>query len=110
MISYKGTDFFLLCFGINSRASFVNAGSKWVRELAGHPDSQGKPYLLIGTKCDLRSDPTIKPEVSTSHLSEFIESFLTHGCHGEKGIRCSETQELAKMGWVGVGGARCSLL
>jgi GTPase SAR1 family protein len=58
VLSYKGADMFIICFAISSRHSFLNAGAKWVRELSQHPDAARTPYLLVGTKCDLRTDET----------------------------------------------------
>ena len=54
VISYRGTNLFVLCFAINNRASFENVRTKWLRELSSHPDSRAVPILLVGTKCDVR--------------------------------------------------------
>eukprot|EP01106_Pelomyxa_sp_JSP_P001653 TRINITY_DN124_c0_g1_i1.p1 TRINITY_DN124_c0_g1~~TRINITY_DN124_c0_g1_i1.p1 ORF type:complete len:194 (+),score=67.47 TRINITY_DN124_c0_g1_i1:105-686(+) len=53
-LSYPGTDVFLLCFSIISMPSFENVTSKWYPEISHHcPKS---PFLLVGTKIDLRDD------------------------------------------------------
>ena len=51
-LSYPGTDVFIICFSTISTESFDNVKSKWHPELKHHcPD---KPYILVGTKVDLR--------------------------------------------------------
>ncbi|CAI5710209.1 unnamed protein product [Peronospora effusa] len=53
-LSYPQTDVFLICFSVVSRASFENVKSKWLPEIRHH--APGVPFILIGTKCDLRDD------------------------------------------------------
>jgi small GTP-binding protein len=51
-LSYPDTNVFLICFAVNSQASFNNVESKWYPEIKGHcPDV---PIILVGTKIDLR--------------------------------------------------------
>mmetsp|Transcript_21787 Transcript_21787/g.66703 ORF Transcript_21787/g.66703 Transcript_21787/m.66703 type:complete len:182 (-) Transcript_21787:2992-3537(-) len=54
-LSYPQTDVFLVCFSVISRASFQNVYTKWLPEIKHH--AKGVPFLLVGTKVDLRSDP-----------------------------------------------------
>lgn len=52
-LSYPQTDVFLVCFSISLKTSLKNVRSKWVPELKHYcPDV---PFLLIGTKLDLRN-------------------------------------------------------
>jgi len=51
-LCYPDTDVFLICFGLNSRASFENVKSKWHKEILSH-EAKAK-IILIGNKCDLR--------------------------------------------------------
>jgi small GTP-binding protein len=61
-LSYPQTDAFLVCFSIISPASFENVKSKWIPEIRHHcPDT---PFILVGTKSDLRGDKAI-----ISHLA-----------------------------------------
>jgi small GTP-binding protein len=56
-LSYPGTSVFLICFSVVSPSSFDNVRTKWVPEIGHHaPDT---PIVLVGTKLDLRDDPTI---------------------------------------------------
>eukprot|EP00753_Platysulcus_tardus_P004329 PLAT12531.5.p1 GENE.PLAT12531.5~~PLAT12531.5.p1 ORF type:complete len:194 (+),score=42.13 PLAT12531.5:286-867(+) len=53
-LAYPGADIFLLCFSIACRPSFDNVTTKWVPEIQHHcPDV---PFVLCGTKTDLRDD------------------------------------------------------
>eukprot|EP01100_Stratorugosa_tubuloviscum_P000904 TRINITY_DN11_c0_g1_i1.p1 TRINITY_DN11_c0_g1~~TRINITY_DN11_c0_g1_i1.p1 ORF type:complete len:230 (-),score=117.38 TRINITY_DN11_c0_g1_i1:84-773(-) len=51
---YRSTDIFLLCFSTVHMDSFDNVKHKWINELREHaPDA---PFLLVGTKIDLREE------------------------------------------------------
>mmetsp|Transcript_8069 Transcript_8069/g.16120 ORF Transcript_8069/g.16120 Transcript_8069/m.16120 type:complete len:194 (+) Transcript_8069:58-639(+) len=54
-LSYPQTDVFLICFSIISPSSFENVKAKWHPEIQHH--SPGVPFILVGTKLDLRDDP-----------------------------------------------------
>jgi Ras-related C3 botulinum toxin substrate 1 len=53
-LSYPQTDVFLVCFSVISPSSYENVASKWYPEISHH--APGVPFLLIGTKVDLRDD------------------------------------------------------
>ncbi|DBA03096.1 TPA: hypothetical protein N0F65_003343 [Lagenidium giganteum] len=53
-LSYPQTDVFLICFSVVSRASFENVKTKWLPEIRHH--APGVPFILVGTKLDLRED------------------------------------------------------
>jgi Ras-related C3 botulinum toxin substrate 1 len=53
-LSYPNADIFLICFSVDSLVSFNNVKAKWYPELQLH--SPGVPFILVGTKCDLRGD------------------------------------------------------
>ena len=53
-LSYPQTDVFLVCYSITSEASFKNIQLKWLPELRNH--APGVPYILVGTKLDLRQE------------------------------------------------------
>ena len=57
-LSYTSTDVFLVCFSVTSAASLDNVEGKWVPEIQTH--CPGVPFLLVGTKADLRED-TLHP-------------------------------------------------
>jgi len=66
-LSYPSTDVFLLCFSITSPASFENIRTKWHPEIKHHCPST--PYLLVGTKVDLREDPETLNRLAEKRLS-----------------------------------------
>jgi len=55
-LSYPQTDVFVICFSLVSPPSYENVRSKWWPELRHH--SPATPVILVGTKLDLREDPT----------------------------------------------------
>ena len=60
-LSYPQTDAFLLCYSIDSRASFHNIQTKWFPELQHF--CPGTPILLVATKGDLRSEDKNQDQV-----------------------------------------------
>uniref|UniRef100_A0A3B4E1L7 Ras homolog family member Ga n=1 Tax=Pygocentrus nattereri TaxID=42514 RepID=A0A3B4E1L7_PYGNA len=53
-VAYGGTNVFILCFSISNRRSFDNIKVMWYPEVSQH--SPEVPFLLVGTKKDLRRD------------------------------------------------------
>eukprot|EP00948_MAST-09A_sp_MAST-9A-sp1_P004323 g4323.t1 len=53
-LSYPQTDVFLICFSVVNPSSFENVKSKWQSEIMHH--APGVPFILVGTKTDLRDD------------------------------------------------------
>lgn len=53
-LSYPQTNVFLVCFSVTSRDSYENVKSKWVPEIKQHSQGTGVPFLIVGTKIDLR--------------------------------------------------------
>nr|CAG8538819.1 7379_t:CDS:2 [Entrophospora candida]CAG8540832.1 8880_t:CDS:2 [Entrophospora candida] len=53
-LSYPQTDVFLICFSLVSPSSLDNVKNKWVPEIIHH--APNVPFLLVGTKFDLRDD------------------------------------------------------
>ncbi|KAG5186921.1 Rho family GTPase [Tribonema minus] len=53
-LSYPQTDVFLVCFSVVDTTSFQNVKLKWIPELQHH--AAGVPFILVGTKMDLRND------------------------------------------------------
>ena len=54
-LSYPSTDVFLVCYSVVSGSSFENVEGKWKPEIETH--CPNVPFLLIGTKVDMREDP-----------------------------------------------------
>lgn len=59
-LSYPSTSVFILCFSLNSRASYENISRKWLPELRAHCPKV--PVLLVGTKKDVRDVSVISPK------------------------------------------------
>lgn len=53
-LSYPDTDIFLLVFSLTSEDTLVNVIDKWYPEVKQY--CPGVPYILVGTKLDLRAD------------------------------------------------------
>jgi Ras-related C3 botulinum toxin substrate 1 len=54
-LAYPGTKIFIICFSVVNPTSIENVKTKWIPEVKLHcPDV---PFILCGTKTDLRDDP-----------------------------------------------------
>jgi cell division control protein 42 len=53
--SYTNTDVFLVCFSVMSPSSFNNALKMWIDEIRQSSSSRTAPFVLVGTKIDLRT-------------------------------------------------------
>ena len=69
-LSYPQTDVVFLCFSVISKASFENIATKWIPEISHH--CPGIPFVLVGTKSDLRQDPQFQSQQVTQ---QEIEAF-----------------------------------
>jgi Ras-related C3 botulinum toxin substrate 1 len=65
-LSYPQTDVFLICFSIISPSSFSNIKNKWFEEI--HHHAPRVPFVLVGLKVDLRSDPDTIERLKTKRL------------------------------------------
>jgi Ras-related C3 botulinum toxin substrate 1 len=52
----------LLCFSVENPASYENVKQKWCPEVNHH--CEGTPMILVGTKVDLREEPSIVKKLS----------------------------------------------
>ena len=66
-LAYRDTDIFLLCFSVVEPSSFKNLQSRWLPEIQHH--SSDALIILIGLKCDLRSDD--KECVTKEQIEEY---------------------------------------
>ena len=71
-LSYPQTDVFLVCFSVISPSSFENVKSKWYPEISHH--APGVPFLLVGTKVDLRSDDDQVSRLREKNLEPISEA------------------------------------
>jgi len=58
-LAYPETDCFILCYDISSKDSLANLKQKWMPEITQH--RPGVPYVVVGTKRDLRTPESKKP-------------------------------------------------
>jgi small GTP-binding protein len=65
-LNYPNTDVLLVCFSIISPTSFENARSYWYPEIQHH--CPGTPFILVGTKSDLRGDQAIISQLASKGL------------------------------------------
>ena len=66
-LSYPQTDVFLICFSIISPSSFHNIKNKWFPEIQHH--APRVPFVLVGLKVDLRSDPETVERLKSKRLT-----------------------------------------
>jgi len=68
-LSYDMTDVFLICFAVNDVTSFKNVENKWIKEISHF--APGVPFLLVGTKSDMRSEQKeLLPASSAEQMSD----------------------------------------
>lgn len=71
-LSYPQTDVFLVCYSVMSAPSFDNVRTKWVPEIAHH--APGVPFILVGTKIDLRHDSAAMARLNEKRARALMES------------------------------------
>lgn len=81
-LSYPGTDVFLLCFSVDNLHSFENIASKWQPEIAHHCPKA--PYILVGTKTDLRQN-----EDSSQFVSKAMGRKMASKIKAARYVECS---------------------
>jgi len=59
---YKNKDLILCCFAVNDVDSYNKLDSEYIEE--ARREAKGVPLLAVGTKCDLRDDPSRDDMVS----------------------------------------------
>ena len=64
-VYYPETDVFLVIFSLDSPESFENVSERWMPEIAHH--CPNTPYLLVGTKLDLRDGPATIQRLKRFH-------------------------------------------
>ena len=85
-LSYPGTDIFLIIFSITSPSSFDSIKSKWIPELQKHaPDI---PFILIGTKLDMRSGTSVSSEEGIKLCAELkARKYLECSSRTQEGLK-----------------------
>lgn len=67
-LSYPGTDVFIICFSLVSLASYDNVKSKWHAEIQQF--NPKTPFIIVGTKLDLRDNGERDHDNITSEMGE----------------------------------------
>ena len=65
-LSYPQTNVFLICFSLVHYPSFKNVKEKWFPEVSHH--CPNVPYILVGTKLDLREDKNTLEKMKSNGL------------------------------------------
>jgi len=63
-LSYPDADVLLICFSIASPNSLANVVDKWIPEVSHF--CPNVPVIVVGTKKDLRTDPSVVEQLSQS--------------------------------------------
>ena len=69
-LSYPQTDVFLICFSVVSPSSFENVKTKWYPEVRHHCPQV--PFILVGTKMDLRDDREMQQRLAEKRQSPIM--------------------------------------
>ena len=95
-LSYPKTNLFFFCFSVVNEASFANLKTKWYPEIKHHiPTAQ---ILIVGTKCDLRSDPNYTSQVSFEEATNLAKEIGAVGyveCSSLNGERVNNVFDTA---------------
>ena len=75
-LSYPRTDVFILCFSVISPTSFENVKNKWYPEIKHHwpHPKQDVPFILVGTKIDLRDDSATLSKLSSRGITPITKA------------------------------------
>ena len=91
-LCYPQTDVALVCFSIVDPSTFESVAKRWHPELERH--SPGLPFILVGTKLDLRDDGlerNLKPieELRGHNLAEELGAYKYVECSAltQKGLK-----------------------
>ncbi|ELP95360.1 Rho GTPase, putative [Entamoeba invadens IP1] len=89
-LSYPGCNCFLMCFSLISQGSLDNIEGKWKPEIDEY--ALGTPFLLIGTKADLREDQDFLKKAKEENITIMDSSKgeeMTKKLGAKKYIECS---------------------
>eukprot|EP00483_Globobulimina_turgida_P004152 UN04160 len=69
-LSFDKADIFMVMFAMNQRDSFINCKGKWLKEITETNNVKHIPFILIGTKCDLKKNKSTL--VSQNGIDSFV--------------------------------------
>ena len=84
-LGYSETDVFLICYAVNLRSSFENIPRKWIPEMNLH--EPGCPFLLVGTKVDLRDEKKAPKDIDFVTHEEGMD--MAKSLNAYKLVECS---------------------
>uniref|UniRef100_A0A7S3V2Y0 Uncharacterized protein n=1 Tax=Aplanochytrium stocchinoi TaxID=215587 RepID=A0A7S3V2Y0_9STRA len=93
-LSYPQTDVFLICYSIISPSSFENVKTKWWPEITHH--APGVPFILVGTKLDLREDAETLQKLKASGSEPISSEKAQALCQELKGYKYLECSALTQ--------------
>jgi len=88
-LSYPQTHVFLICFSVDSPTSFENVKTKWYQEIQYY--APGVPFILVGTKVDLRDEA---PGGASNFISTAQGEALCKELKGYKYVECSAAKAI----------------
>jgi len=86
-LSYPGTDVFIICFSLCSMESYENVKSKWHPEVVQY--NPKTPFILVGTKLDLRDNPEMAKSANVDPVSTEQGDKLCKEISASKFLECS---------------------
>jgi small GTP-binding protein len=88
-LSYPKTNLFLIFFSVTFPQSFENIKKKWIPEVKEHKENgETVPFLIIGTKSDLRNSEDVEGTVSEKDIMKCVKESGASGyveCSSKKG-------------------------
>lgn len=90
IMAYPNTNIFILCFSIVDPDSYSNILSKWIPELNRY--APRVPIILVGTKLDLRNDPSTLDQLAEKNQRPITQSqgeYLARICSAKAYLECS---------------------
>ncbi|XP_055360345.1 rho-related GTP-binding protein RhoG-like isoform X5 [Betta splendens] len=91
-LCYNGVGVFIICFSIASPASYGNVKNKWLPEIKHHCPNM--PFLLVGTKADLRNDQIDLKKQNHITVSQQQGNILAQQIKAVKYVECAaKTQD-----------------
>eukprot|EP00042_Codosiga_hollandica_P020214 m.64767 g.64767 ORF g.64767 m.64767 type:complete len:193 (-) comp49746_c0_seq1:102-680(-) len=89
-LSYADAHVILICFAVDNRDSFDNVDAKWIPEMKEYCPTV--PFLIVGLKTDLRTDPAAIQRLSAkgvSFISATEGTVLAQGVKAFSYVECS---------------------
>ncbi|UJR33114.1 hypothetical protein I4U23_020571 [Adineta vaga] len=90
IMAYPNTNIFILCFSVVDPDSYSNILSKWIPELNRY--APRIPIVLVGTKLDLRNDPSTLEQLAEKNQRPITQSqgeYLARICSAKAYLECS---------------------